>query len=121
MPYKDKEKQREAQRLWAQKKYEKSGKKGDISLQRRKQMVIDAKNVPCDRCRERHPYYVMDLHHINPEEKEGMIGYFIKSGNYQSLQEEIDKCICVCANCHRYIHHQQEEEDLTSNKKYTTI
>ena len=51
MPYKDKEKQREAQRLWAQKKYEKSGKTGDISLQRRKQMVIDAKNVPCSRCR----------------------------------------------------------------------
>ena len=107
MPYKDKEKQREAQRLWAQKKYRESGNAGNISLQRRKQMVIDAKNVPCARCGEEHPHYVMDLHHINPDEKEGQIGHFIKSGNYHSLQEEIDKCICVCANCHRYIHNEK--------------
>ena len=48
----------------------------------------------------------LEFHHVNPEEKSfGLTG----SGLMKKMEtqlEEAKKCILVCANCHRGIHHE---------------
>jgi len=44
----------------------------------------------------------LDFHHIN--EKDKNVSYFVHIKNLSKIINEISKCICVCANCHRKIH-----------------
>ena len=44
----------------------------------------------------------LEFHHLNPEEKEGIV-----SNSYGTIKEslkEAKKCILICANCHREVH-----------------
>ena len=46
----------------------------------------------------------LEFHHINPDEKSYGIA---KNGTCHDLEadlQEVQKCILVCANCHREIH-----------------
>ena len=55
----------------------------------------------------------MDLHHINPQEKDIDMFKFLKRTkcfNLEKIKEELDKCILLCANCHREVH-----EELRNN------
>ena len=45
----------------------------------------------------------LDLHHIDPSEKEFSIAQ-ARHFSLKRLQKEIQKCVVVCANCHRKIH-----------------
>jgi len=98
MPYKDKEKQREYQRKWA-------NEKGPNSWYLKKKEILDtAKDVPCQSCGQIHPSCCMDLHHVDPSDKKYEISYLKKNGSIQLLEEELSKCVCLCALCHRKIH-----------------
>lgn len=58
--------------------------------------------VGCSFCNEKRGI-CLDFHHKNKEEKSFSIASHL---NYSIpiLQEEMKKCIVVCANCHRVIH-----------------
>lgn len=45
-----------------------------------------------------------DFHHLNPKEKDFGLGDKTSTVKWDKVQTEIDKCILVCANCHRQIH-----------------
>lgn len=45
----------------------------------------------------------LEFHHLDPNEKDFNISHSNKS--FESMKPELDKCILVCANCHREIHH----------------
>jgi len=55
---------------------------------------------------------VLDFHHIDKETKEFTIGT-IKKGSKEKILKEIDKCVCLCANCHREFHHLEREQQIT--------
>lgn len=76
-----------------------------------KRAFVDAQRTKCAKCGDTRSY-VLDFHHINPEEKEFTIGR-LERGSQESLQKEIDKCVCLCANCHREFHHYQKINKLT--------
>lgn len=47
----------------------------------------------------------MDAHHLDPDSKDFSIGNAARQGfSLASLKEELAKCICLCANCHRKFH-----------------
>lgn len=47
----------------------------------------------------------LDFHHLGEHKKERNISDMVQYGpSWDSLQQEIDKCIVVCSNCHRKIH-----------------
>ena len=58
--------------------------------------------TPCVVCGEPEPV-CLDWHHIDPSTKEFTIG-----ANFNRARElilnEISKCVCLCANCHRKVH-----------------
>ena len=107
MPYKDKEKQRESQRRYYQKnKAYYIDKKND----RRKEIkafINDYKSdLKCERCPEDH-IGCLEFHHEDPKEKEICISEIYRTGwGQERILEEIEKCIVVCANCHRKLHWQ---------------
>ena len=70
-----------------------------------KQYINEAKeNSCCSICGENRPW-VLDFHHIKP--KRMSIPEMARTNcTIEELQHEIEKCIIVCANCHRDIHHQ---------------
>lgn len=69
-----------------------------------KDILIDYKGGECQICGYKRYRGALEFHHINPDEKEFGIS---KDGATRSLEEskkEADKCVLVCANCHREIH-----------------
>ena len=46
----------------------------------------------------------LDFHHLDSTEKEFDISVKIKDGGKIKILEEINKCACLCANCHRKYH-----------------
>ncbi len=68
-----------------------------------KRAFVDAQRTKCAKCGDTRSY-VLDFHHKDPKEKSFTIGALSK-GSEKALQEEIDKCICLCSNCHREFHH----------------
>lgn len=69
------------------------------------QLVSDVKkDKGCQNCKENDPD-CLDFHHIDPKEKEFTISEQVrKKVNPDKLLAEINKCIVLCANCHRKFH-----------------
>ena len=70
----------------------------------RKLACIAYKGGECVHCgynNLRHPA-VYDFHHVNPETKGFNIGSKLMIP-WEELREELDKCILLCANCHRIV------------------
>lgn len=59
-----------------------------------------------------HEPLVLEFHHVRPEEKVNAVSRLIKRGSFKILEDEIAKCIVLCANCHRL-----EEYRLREAKK----
>jgi hypothetical protein len=54
-------------------------------------------------------YWVLDFHHLEQNNKDYNIADMIHNGHsINNILKEMEKCICVCSNCHRNIHHQQK-------------
>lgn len=68
--------------------------------ERKRELVRDAKRVPCADCGVRYPPYVMDFDH-GEQEKRGQISQKVELWPVERLEAEIAKCDVVCANCHR--------------------
>ena len=45
----------------------------------------------------------LDFHHIDPNEKDFTIGKH-RNKSRENLLKEIQKCVVLCANCHRKLH-----------------
>ena len=76
---------------------------------RRKQLrrwlhALKRDKLNCEECGEGRPP-TLDFHH--PDEKELGVAEMVAYGySKQSIREEIDRCIVLCANCHRVRHYE---------------
>ena len=68
------------------------------------------KTLSCEKCGEDR-WYLLDFHHINPNEKELAIASAI-STSIDAVKKEIEKCIPLCSNCHREFHFLEKENSL---------
>lgn len=61
-------------------------------------------NTRCCRCNGNYPAVCMDFHHF--KSKNQTIAAMV-SGNvsWDRIQDEMDRCLLLCANCHRLEHH----------------
>lgn len=72
--------------------------------QRRNEFDRFKSTLKCSICGESRPW-CLDFHHINPSEKDVEVVKLIESP--RKLEEEIKKCVVLCANCHREIHYKE--------------
>lgn len=62
-------------------------------------------NLKCSKCGYNQCLEALEFHHSDPNKKEYSICFLVNSEkNIKAIQEEIDKCIVLCANCHREEH-----------------
>ena len=47
---------------------------------------------------------ILDFHHIDPKQKKFTIASKT-SGSMDDIEKEIQKCVCLCRNCHAEFHH----------------
>jgi 5-methylcytosine-specific restriction endonuclease McrA len=79
----------------------------DAVDKRRKQvklMAIAYKGGACQECGYHKCADAIDFHHLNPNEKDFGIGNKGYTRSWDKLKEELDKCVMLCANCHREVH-----------------
>ena len=49
-------------------------------------------------------------HHLDPSiKKKGVIQLLSRHHSWQTILQEINKCICLCHNCHNFLHNHQSE------------
>lgn len=83
---------------------------------RNKIKLVEYKGGKCEICGYDKCIDALEFHHLDPEEKE----YGLSNGNtasFEKMKSEADKCILVCANCHREIHAKQREEKRKDKEK----
>jgi hypothetical protein len=126
MPFKDLEKRKLLQRIYARKYYEKNreevirrAKHSHKEMQTRWEN-FKATNF-CEFCGYDHPSG-LDFHHPPGVKKLGHVSDFLMTGAFKKAVAEANKCICLCSNCHRLLHHElriakQAEENKKLKKK----
>ena len=68
-----------------------------------KEFAVDYKGGKCQICGYSKCIWALDLHHLDPRTKEFAIGEKGYTRSWEVVKREVDKCILVCANCHREI------------------
>ncbi len=68
-----------------------------------KELAIQQKGGQCEVCGYRKCQGALDLHHRNPKTKHFGISDKGYTRSWERVKAELDKCILVCANCHREI------------------
>ena len=113
----DPERMREYKKLWARRK---RARMTEPELQKLRahrkakrhnllQWFIDLKQeLSCELCGESR-WFVLDFHHKDDERRRGktltVSGMVRARYAKKTILAEIDKCMVVCSNCHRAIHH----------------
>jgi 5-methylcytosine-specific restriction endonuclease McrA len=68
-----------------------------------KTLAVEYKGGKCAICGYSKCIEALELHHINPKEKTFGIGAKGYTRAWNKVQQELDKCILLCANCHREV------------------
>jgi len=115
MPYKD-ENVKRAKHAEYSRKYYLANKEKVQALSKANRAVGKARwtlfksSLKCTQCGFNHPA-ALDFHHTNPSEKENLVSKLVSNGCYAAAMEEVQKCIVLCANCHR-VHHAEEDSKV---------
>jgi len=59
--------------------------------------------IHCEFCGYNKNWAALDFHHKDPTTKENEVAQ-MKTHSIEKLKIEIDKCLLLCANCHREVH-----------------
>lgn len=69
-----------------------------------KLMAIAYKGGKCQCCGYHNFVGALEFHHVDPDGKDFGISAKGYTRSWEKVKEELDKCVLVCANCHREIH-----------------
>ena len=68
-----------------------------------KKKAVEYKGGKCQKCGYNKCIDALEFHQLHPTQKDKNFGN-LKLRKWEDQIKELDKCICVCANCHREIH-----------------
>lgn len=74
-----------------------------LRQQKLKSEAVEYKGGKCISCDYKTYQGALEFHHLDPNEKDFNIGQ-VKCRSLNAIKSELDKCILLCANCHREIH-----------------
>ena len=70
---------------------------------RTKEKSVEYKGGKCKICNYDRCVSALEFHHLEPSKKDFTLSQSMNIA-WDKIKEELDKCILVCANCHREIH-----------------
>ncbi len=71
---------------------------------RLKVMLVEYKGGQCAICGYSRTPWALDLHHVDPKSKSFGLSVKGLTRSWDKLKQEADKCMLICANCHRETH-----------------
>lgn len=71
-------------------------------LTKRKIKAVKLLGGVCQDCGEFYHYSVYDFHHLSGKDHNWMS---LRRRKWSDVERELEKCILLCANCHRVRHH----------------
>ena len=71
---------------------------------RNKARLVSAFGGRCGICGYNRCHQAFEFHHLDPSNKDGSVLMFLNS-SWSSTVKEVRKCVMLCANCHREVHH----------------
>lgn len=90
------------------------------SKEENKAEYVKYKGGKCEKCGYNKCNSALDFHHLNPKQKKFSLSKERKSIWSKGIKEELDKCILLCANCHRELHYEKiairKEKEIQSKK-----
>lgn len=76
-----------------------------------KQWSLDYKGHKCEKCGYNKCDEALEFHHIEQSEKDFCISDRNIKLDWEEIKKELDKCILLCANCHREEHAKEHKEN----------
>ena len=67
-------------------------------------MAVAYKGGKCVFCGYKKTIAALDFHHVDEKTKDFGLSQRGLTRSWKRIKKELDKCILVCANCHREIH-----------------
>jgi 5-methylcytosine-specific restriction endonuclease McrA len=64
---------------------------------------IEYKGSKCSKCGYDRYIGALEFHHLDPNEKDFYLSH-AKMTSFEKVKSELDKCVLLCANCHREEH-----------------
>lgn len=122
MPFKDEAVRKAKQKVYARKWYE-SNRREVINNSRkardknRTEWIAYKSKQRCSHCLKKHPA-IIDFHHVIKEGKRSVNRLAARQRNIaEAIREAEEKCIPLCANCHRVLHWEEQRGIKARRKK----
>ena len=114
MPYKDDEQRKAKQREYSKNWYERNKKKHQSGVAKNKRegkarWLEFKSSKKCSHCGAQHAA-IIDFHHVIKEDKKSVFKLAANRCYKAAIQEAEEKCIPLCANCHRIFHWEEREK-----------
>ena len=87
------------------------------SQRKKKMFAVEQFGGKCQICGYNKCINALEFHHIDPATKEFSPSYVIFSRKWEEAFKELEKCILICANCHRENHFSER----MINEEYTVL
>jgi hypothetical protein len=122
MPIKDPEIRKQRQKLYSKKYYEKNKRQiiknvGETRKKIAKRFAEYKATLHCTRCGQNHPA-TLDFHHVDRSKGDVKLYLLVRNGHFwKRIMQEVDKCVVLCANCHRIHHHDEKEVKKAKRQK----
>lgn len=84
------------------------------SRKKRKEDIVYVMGGECKLCGYHKAITALELHHLNPEQKDFAISQCLNR-SWEEIKAEIPKCILLCSNCHREVHEGLVDKELVSS------
>lgn len=86
---------------------------------KRKLYLIELRGGKCEMCGYKKNISAIEFHHIDPTIKDSNLDMRkLSNSSMEFILSEFEKCLVLCANCHREIHHSDLENiELTEKLK----
>ncbi|MCX6792628.1 MAG: hypothetical protein NTY12_01250 [Candidatus Falkowbacteria bacterium] len=69
-----------------------------------RQTALKYKGDQCSICNYNKCFQALEFHHMESSKKDFGISASGYTRSWKAIKEELDKCILLCANCHREVH-----------------
>lgn len=86
-----------------------------MKCQRKKKLdAIEKFGGKCQECGYDKCINALEFHHL--DDKKEKPTYIIMRWSWERVKKELEKCILLCANCHREVHYKARDIDPTTNR-----
>ncbi len=83
-----------------------------------RRMAVDYKGGKCTLCGYNRCPEALEFHHLDPSHKDFSISQRGHSRSWERVRNELDKCVMLCANCHREVHAGLQLPQATAVEKW---